>query len=64
MGDFVNKRNAAAHGTYKYTAGDYQIFSGMASLLERILLMEIQYKGPFLDWSKNPQNIKICKYKI
>jgi len=58
VGQFVKKRNAAAHGTYEYTAGDYQIFSTMAALLERIALMKIQYKGQFLDWSTSPPEHK------
>ncbi|MFE4047132.1 hypothetical protein [Priestia sp. YIM B13490] len=58
VGQFVKKRNAAAHGTYKYTTGDYQIFSTMAALLERIALMKIQYKGQFLDWSTSPPEHK------
>ncbi|GEM_PF-4258000 len=54
VSDFVKKRNAAAHGTYTYEKNDYLIWSRMASLLERVLLKELNFKGEFIDWAESP----------
>lgn len=55
---FVQKRNAAAHGTYQFADGDYDIWSRMASLLEKCILKEVNYKGEYLDWSSSPPEWK------
>lgn len=55
---FVKKRNEATHGTYKFAAEDYSIFSKMVALLERVVLTKLQYKGEYLDWSASPPEWK------
>jgi len=54
VGSFVKKRNSAAHGTYQYSDGDYDIWSRMAALLEKCILKQVNYTGEYLDWSSSP----------
>ncbi|MBZ9688285.1 hypothetical protein G9F72_018295 [Clostridium estertheticum] len=58
VSDFVKKRNTAAHGNYVFEKDDYLIWTRMASLLERILLKELDFKGEYIDWSEIPPAIK------
>lgn len=54
VSNFVKKRNNAAHGNYIYEDDDYLNWSRMASLLERVLLKELDFKGTYIDWSQSP----------
>ncbi|WP_431027811.1 hypothetical protein [Lysinibacillus sp. LZ02] len=56
---FVIKRNQAAHGDYVFTPSDYLIWTRMATLLEQIILIKLQYSDEYLDWSTSPPEWKI-----
>lgn len=58
VGDFVKKRNQAAHGTYVFHINDYIIWTQMASLIEVLMLTELNYNGQYLDWSTSPPKNK------
>lgn len=51
---FVKKRNDAVHGTYRYEARDYMIWTRIASNLDLIVLKQLRYEGPFYDHSTSP----------
>ena len=51
---FVRKRNDAVHGTYRYEARDYMIWTRIASNLDLIVLKQLRYEGPFYDHSTSP----------
>ncbi|HBU68807.1 MAG TPA: hypothetical protein DEE98_00310 [Elusimicrobia bacterium] len=54
IGEFVKKRNHAAHGNYSYESKDYMILARMISLLDIVIMKELGYKGEYIDWSKSP----------
>lgn len=59
--NFVFKRNAAAHGTYKYSNEDYKDWTRVASLLELIVLKYLDFKGEYADWSESSPKWRIMK---
>lgn len=58
VSEFVKKRNDAVHGNYVHEEDDYFVWSRIASLLERIIIKELGYKGEFYDWSEAPPVLK------
>ncbi len=50
IGEFVKRRNEGTHQEYRYTSGDYEKWCKVAALLERLILKELGYNGPFNDW--------------